>query len=280
MKEITIGIPIFNEEKRLTTLLKNVIAQSYAKKKVIISDNCSSDFSSIICKKYAKKYKFIKYYRQKKKIDMFKNYNFVLQKAKSKYFIWQAADDLRSRNFLIKNINFLEMNPSFVASTGISVLDKKKFNNNIINFNLSGNLYRRLFNFFKHKWVSRGIFDSVVRLDTLKKFPFNNVKNYFARDWTIILFLLSQGEINRDKSSRAYFGSSGLSFKRHALKMQRFSNKKYNNIEAIFPFLYFTIHSIFLYKNFSIFIKLFLIFNLFLLNFISGFKLSFKNINN
>jgi len=280
MNKIAIGLPIYNEEKNLDKVLKNIIRQKIKSKEVIISDNNSNDKTQQICKKYTKKYKFIKYYRQKKTIDIFKNYNFVLQKSKSKYFIWQAADDLRSADFLIRNINFLEKNPSFVASTGISILDKKKFTRNIINFNLSGNIYRRLFNFFRYKWISRGIFDSVVRLDVLKKFPYNNFKNYFARDWTIIMFLLGQGQINRDKLSRAYFGSKGLSFRPHTLKIQRFSDKKYNYIEAIFPFFYFTKHSIFLYKNYNVFIKLFLFFNLFVLNFISGFKLVLKNINN
>ena len=279
MKKIAIGIPIYNEEKNLNKVLENVLLQKYADKEVIISNNNSSDKSEEICKQYVKKYKFIKYYRQKKTIDIFKNYNFVLQKSKSKYFIWQAADDLRSKNFLIRNINFLEKNPSFVASTGISVLNKKKFINNIINFNLSGNLYQRLFNFFKNKWVSRGIFDSVVRTSILKNFPFNNHKNYFAKDWTIILFLLSHGKINRDKLSRAYFGSNGLSFRRHTLKLQRFK-KKNNYIETMFPFFYFSKHSIFLYKDHSVIIKLFLIFNIILLNFISGLKLIIKNFKN
>jgi glycosyltransferase involved in cell wall biosynthesis len=280
MRKISIGLPVYNEEKNIKKVLNNIISQNCNDKEVIISDNSSTDLTGLICKKFSKKFKFIKYYRQKKTIDIFKNYNFVLQKSKSKYFIWQAADDLRSTNFLIRNINFLEKNPSFVASTGISILDKEKFIENIINFNLSGNIYQRLFNFFKYKWVSRGIFDSVVRLDVLKRFPFNNFKNYFARDWTVILFLLSQGQINRDKLSRAYFGSKGLSFKPSTLKIQRFSNKKYNYIEAIFPFFYFTKHSIILYKNYSILTKLILIFNLFTLNLYSGFKLALKNINN
>ena len=33
MNKITIGIPIFNEEKRLHDLIKNVINQKYKKKK-------------------------------------------------------------------------------------------------------------------------------------------------------------------------------------------------------------------------------------------------------
>jgi glycosyltransferase involved in cell wall biosynthesis len=280
MNKVVIGLPVYNEEKNLNKVLKNIIKQKCIGKKVIISDNNSTDKTEEICKKYIKKYNYIKYYRQKKKIDQFKNFNFVLQKAKSKYFIWQAADDLRSKNFLVRNINFLEKNPLFVASTGISILDKKKFKKKIINFSLSGNIYERLFNFFRYKWVSRGIFDSVVRLDVLKKFPYNNFNTYFARDWTIILFLLSKGQINRDKLSRTYFGSKGLSLRHDALKIVRFNKKKYNYIEIIFPFFYFTKHSLSLYKNYNLFIKLFLIFQLILLNFISGLKLVYKNIKN
>jgi len=280
MNKVVIGLPVYNEEKNLNKVFKNIIKQKCIGKKVIISDNNSTDKTEEICKKYIKKYNYIKYYRQKKKIDQFKNFNFVLQKAKSKYFIWQAADDLRSKNFLVRNINFLEKNPLFVGSTGISILDKKKFKKKIINFSLSGNIYERLFNFFRYKWVSRGIFDSVVRLDVLKKFPYNNFNTYFARDWTIILFLLSQGKINRDKLSRTYFGSKGLSLRHDALKIVRFSKKRYNYIETIFPFFYFTKHSLSLYKNYNLFVKLFLIFQLFLLNFISGLKLFYKNIKN
>ena len=76
MKKIAIGIPIYNEEKNLHKVLENVLLQKYADKEVIISDNNSSDKSEEICKQYVKKYKFIKYYRQKKTIDIFKNYNF------------------------------------------------------------------------------------------------------------------------------------------------------------------------------------------------------------
>jgi glycosyltransferase involved in cell wall biosynthesis len=132
MNKVVIGLPIYNEEKNLNKVLKNIIKQKCIGKKVIISDNNSTDKTEEICKKYIKKYNYIKYYRQKKKIDQFKNFNFVLQKAKSKYFIWQAADDLRSKNFLVRNINFLEKNPLFVASTGISILDKKNFKRKLL----------------------------------------------------------------------------------------------------------------------------------------------------
>ena len=280
MRKISIGLPVFNEEKNIKKVLNNIISQNYSNKEVIISDNCSTDLTGLICRKFSKKFKFIKYYRQKKKIDLFKNFNFVLKKSKGYYFTWQGADDLRSKNFLNNNVNFLDRNLSYVASTGISKLDKKKFLNNKVSFAFDGPLHSRIWTFIIYKWLLKGILDSVIKIKIIRKFPYNNFRNYFARDWTIILFLLSQGQINRDKSSRAYFGAKGLSFRKHTLKIQRFSSKKYNYIEAIFPFLYFTKHSIFLYKNYNIFTKLFLIFNLSILNFISGFKLFFKNIKN
>ena len=71
MNKIAIGLPIYNEEKNLDKVLKNIIRQKIKSKEVIISDNNSNDKTQEICKKYIKKYKFIKYYRQKKKIDIY-----------------------------------------------------------------------------------------------------------------------------------------------------------------------------------------------------------------
>jgi glycosyltransferase involved in cell wall biosynthesis len=66
MKKISIGLPVYNEEKNIINVLKNIINQKYKNKEVIISDNLSNDNTKKICEIYSRKYKFIKYYRQKK----------------------------------------------------------------------------------------------------------------------------------------------------------------------------------------------------------------------
>ena len=279
MKKISIGLPVYNEEKNIENVLKNIINQKYKNKEIIISDNSSDDNTKIICIRYSRKYNFIKYFRQKKKIDPRKNYNFVLKKASGEYFIWQAADDLRSKNFLSQNANFLNNNLLYIASTGVTILDKLEFKKkNIIDFNLSGNLYSRVYNFFSNKWVSRGIFDSLIRTKILKKFPFNSYKCYLGWDWVLIFYLILKGKINRNKNSFAYFGSKGRSFRKDTLKIQRFDKPDNDLIETIFPFKYLTKHIIFLInQNTNIIHRIMTYFFLVTLNFISGPIMILKN---
>lgn len=279
MKKISIGLPVYNEEKNIINVLKNIINQKYKNKEVIISDNLSNDNTKKICEIYSRKYKFIKYYRQKKKIDPRKNYNFVLKKAGGEYFIWQAADDLRSKNFLRENANFLNNNPLFIASTGVTVLDKLEFKKkNIIDFNLNGNLYSRVNIFFSNKWVSRGVFDSLIRTKVLKKFPFNSFKCYLGWDWVLIFYLILKGKVNRNLKSYAYFSSKGTSFKKDTLKIQRFDKSGNDLMETIFPFKYLTKHIILLInQNPNISLKVITYFFLTTLNFISGPIMILKN---
>jgi glycosyltransferase involved in cell wall biosynthesis len=228
MKKISIGLPVYNEEKNIKKVLNNIISQNYRNKEVIISDNCSTDLTGLICRKFSNKFKFIKYYRQKKKLDLFKNFNFV-------------------------------------ASTGISKLDKKKFLNNKVSFAFDGSLHSRIWTFIFYKWLLKGILDSVIRIKIIRKFPYNNFPNYFARDWTVVLFLILSGKINRDIYSYAKIGSKGISFKNDAVIFQRYNKKDF--IEKLFPFYYFTKHSLVLIKSQKFITKIYLLFFLIILNF-------------
>jgi len=275
-RKVSIGIPVYNGEIYMRKVLDNIIKQKYPNKEIIISDSCSQDNTQSICKIYTSKYKFIKYFRHKKKIDIFKNFNFVLQKAKGEFFTWQAQDDLRTKNFLKNNIRNLNYDNSLVASTGISIFDKKKFKNkSYIDFDLRKDIFANLNIFFKNKWFLNGIFYSVVRLKILKKFPFNNFPNYFARDLTVILYLIRCGLIKRDLGSKSYFGSKGLSFHPQTLKLQKLNKNSF--LEYFFPFIHFTRHAVFLYKEEKILIKILLIFYLVKLNTFTGLYLVIKN---
>jgi len=278
-KKISIGLPIYNAEIYIKKVLNNIIKQKYPNKEIIISDSCSQDRTESICKIYASKYKFIKYFRHKKKIDIFKNFNFVMQKSKGEYFTWQAQDDLRTVNFLKNNIKNLNYDNSLVASTGVSIFDKKKFKkNNYVDFDLSNNIFSNINIFFKNKWLLNGMFYSVIRLKILKKFPFNNFPNYFARDLTVILYLIRCGLIKRDLNSKSYFGSNGLSFHPQTLKLQRLNQSSL--LESFFPFIHFTRHAIFLYKDEKILVKILLLFHLVKINIFTGLFLVLKNFLN
>jgi glycosyltransferase involved in cell wall biosynthesis len=279
MKLVSIGLPIKNEKKNIKKVLLNLVKQNFYNKEIIISDNNSTDGSDKICLAFAKKYKYIKYFRHRKDIDMFKNFFFTFKKAKGKYFMWAAADDIRSINFIKANYLFLEKNLNYIASTGVSLLDIKKFKNKVINFSLSGSLCTRIHLFFKNKWISHGIFYSLIRSKILKRFPYKNYNNYFGRDWVVNLFLVKQGNINRSLNSFCRFGSSGLSFKKNTLVIQRSNNKKIYNIEKYIPFYLFNLHSIRIFKRSEVYIRIFLYYQLFIMNTFYSYKYFFFNKN-
>ena len=77
---VSIGLPVYNGGKFLKNILDNLINQTYKNIEIIISNNCSTDDTDIICKSY--KYdKRVKYYKQNKIIPMLSNFYFVLDKS-------------------------------------------------------------------------------------------------------------------------------------------------------------------------------------------------------
>src|SRR5574337_492447 len=114
--KVALGMPVYNGEKFLRRRLDSLLTQTFTDFELIISDNASTDSTSHICEKYAKKDGRIRYIRQKKNMGVTWNFNFVLREAKSKYFAWVASDDIISKDFIEKNLQILESNNNFVAS--------------------------------------------------------------------------------------------------------------------------------------------------------------------
>jgi len=115
---VTIGIPAFNSAQSISKTINSVLNQTFKNFELIISDNASTDSTSSICMEYAKKDPRIKYIRQEKNIFIWPNFNYLVNLAEHKYFVWLGADDYWESTFLEKNVSFLESNPNFVGSIG------------------------------------------------------------------------------------------------------------------------------------------------------------------
>ena len=75
--QVSIGMPVYNtDEKFLYTALDCLLKQSYSNFELIISDDCSTDSTSRICREYAKKDSRINYIRQEKNMGALPNFNF------------------------------------------------------------------------------------------------------------------------------------------------------------------------------------------------------------
>jgi len=115
---ISIGLPTYNGEKRISTTIRSILSQNYPNLEVIISDNCSLDNTESVCTKLCKENPMIRYFRQEKNIGIMPNFEFVLGKASGELFMWIADDDSLELGILYKYADFLSTHPDHSLVSG------------------------------------------------------------------------------------------------------------------------------------------------------------------
>jgi len=111
---VSIGMPLYNEERYLRQTLDSLIAQDYANFQIIISDNGSVDGTSNICQEYVAKDQRVHYYRNETNIGAAVNFQRVFELAQGDYFVWVAGHDLWHRTFLSRCLEILSQDASIV----------------------------------------------------------------------------------------------------------------------------------------------------------------------
>jgi len=245
--KVSIGVAAFNGEKTIRKMLDSILAQTLGDFEVIISDNASTDSTSEICQEYVKRDARISYYRQKTNIGSLKNYFFVLDKAKSEYFVWLSVDDWWSPTFLEKNVAILDSNDEIAGSISrMTYFDAEKIDQ-------KPRRTSKIKKFYSYEeYPSPGIFEnrikfylrlnkaeniySVFRTDIIRKCRI--IKRCAGWDLAIILAVLKHGEIRVLDEVLLYRSARGMSSR---FEVEPFSlDNEYGLLGTIFPFLPFT----------------------------------------
>lgn len=108
---VSIGMPVYNGEKYLHRAMVDILSQSFTDFELVVSDNCSTDSTYSLLKKYAENDGRIKIFRQDKNIGANRNFEFVLQQARGDYFMFAACDDGWDRKFIEELKTALDNNP-------------------------------------------------------------------------------------------------------------------------------------------------------------------------
>jgi len=211
--KISIGVPVYNGEYFLEKKLKSILEQTFSDYEIIISDNASTDKTSIICKKFAENENRVRYIRQEKNLGAWGNYNFLLNEAKGKYFLFSAVDDIMSSTFLEKTIKVLTSNKNI--SCCISKIKlfgeqdnlKKESRHSLIikirkkidqrfgyleTYSATGHYEKRISEYFKN--ISHNqMFYGMYRTDQIKKSFVK--KSFIWNDAATVLSILKYGEL-------------------------------------------------------------------------------------
>jgi len=103
--QVSIGMPVYNGERFIRDALDSLLAQTFTDFELIISDNASTDETESICRDYLAADPRIRYFKHQINNGAGANFQFVLDEAVGKYFMWAAADDLWNKTWLEDTYN-------------------------------------------------------------------------------------------------------------------------------------------------------------------------------
>ena len=255
-KKVSIGLPVFNEEKLIRKKLESILSQTFQDFTIVISDNGSTDQTRKICEEMSKIDDRITFSHHKENKGPYWNYNFVLNKAETEYFVMAAPDEIWSENFLESNINILEKCKELVGSVGECSLFNRIIDSNTHKFEINilkksrkyqyvhpvkGELKEKIKFYLDYQMGSQ--FYSIFRTKDIKFANFyRNKANYgmWQSDFAAILKILKRGDLHVDLESFFY---KEVSTKSHStikyMKIFNFSISEILFSKAIFSVWFF-----------------------------------------
>ena len=256
MVKLTIGLPTYNCENIIGNKIEELLKQSFKDYVLIISDNNSTDNTGKICESMSKKDNRIVFFQQDKNKGPFWNFNFLLQKAQTNYFVMTTPDDILSKNFLESNINILEKCKELVGSIGECSLFNRIIDSNSHKLEINilknsrkyqyvhpvkGELKEKIRFYLDFQMGSQ--FYSIFRTKDIKFANFyRNKANYgmWQSDFAAILKILKRGNLHVDLESFLY---KEVSTKSHSvikyMKIFNFSISEILFSKAIFSVWFF-----------------------------------------
>ena len=256
MVKLTIGLPTYNCENIIGNKIEELLKQSFKDYVLIISDNNSTDNTGKICESMSKKDNRIVFFQQDKNKGPFWNFNFLLQKAQTNYFVMTTPDDILSKNFLESNINILEKCKELVGSIGECSLFNRIIDSNSHKLEINilknsrkyqyvhpvkGELKEKIRFYLDFQMGSQ--FYSIFRTKDIKFANFyRNKANYgmWQSDFAAILKILKRGNLHVDLESFFY---KEVSTKSHSvikyMKIFNFSISEILFSKAIFSVWFF-----------------------------------------
>lgn len=121
---VTIGMPVYNEERFLSEALRSLLAQDFEDFEIVVVDNASRDATRRICSEFVARDTRIRYYRNPENLGAVVNFRRALELASGKYFMWAAGHDLWDPAYLSSCVAALEAEAQVVlAYSRIAVID-------------------------------------------------------------------------------------------------------------------------------------------------------------
>lgn len=200
MEKINILMATYNGRRYLRQQLDSILNQTYSNFRLLVSDDGSTDSTLKILEEYETKDRRVEIYRQEKNIGIVANFEFLINKVRSEYFMFADQDDIWREDKIEKTLNKMEETNSDLVYSDLEVVNSrlkplapsywelKGFNSKIKKYNNFESLY--LNNFItgctmmvKSKWINEFL-------------PLPKDSKYVLHDYWISLVVSQSGKIS------------------------------------------------------------------------------------
>ncbi|WP_355662382.1 glycosyltransferase family 2 protein [Halomonas salifodinae] len=108
MSKVTVVTPIYNSERFLDKAIESVFEQSFSDWEMVAVDDCSSDGSAELVRRYAERDSRVRLIQLDKNSGAAVARNVAIEEAKGRYIAFLDSDDLWLPEKLEKHIDFIE----------------------------------------------------------------------------------------------------------------------------------------------------------------------------
>jgi len=121
---VSIVVPVYNAARFMDDTIQSVLNQTYQNWELLLVDDCSSDDSVQIIKKYQKKDERIKLFELSKNSGAAIARNTGIDNSKGRYLAFLDADDLWIKNKLELQVTFMQEKNAAFSFTGYEFADE------------------------------------------------------------------------------------------------------------------------------------------------------------
>lgn len=236
---LSIGMPIYNEERFLQQALDSLRSQSYENFQILISDNASTDMTGEIAARAAAEDDRITYLRADSNMGAAANFELVLEKAKGDYFMWAAGHDVWSHDLIAESIAILEDKRSasvaFATSYWINESGERDERDTDYPDTSNMSVFSRFFTVF---WGNMHPVLGIIRLENLRRT--HGMQRFAGSDLVLLSELILMGDFVH--APNAWWNRRDVRTKEtHSQRMQRYTDKEYGlattTLDRRFPLL-------------------------------------------
>ena len=185
---VSVITPVYNVERFIDKTLNSILKQSYKNIEIVLIDDCSTDNSAKIIKKFTDKYPNIIYHKLDKNQGAAVARNTALSLAKGRYVAFLDSDDMWCESKVENQLSFMKQNDAAITCTAMDCIDEDDKPLNSV---------RKVRKRINHKFLLRNtmIATSTVIVDRNKTGDFQMPLRRGGQDYATWLMLMRNGTI-------------------------------------------------------------------------------------